>query len=237
MAKAENLTGKRYGYLEVEERAEDHIAKSGQRKVRWRCKCVLCGKHKEVNAQDLKKGRVISCGCCKESKERWTRNKKTCVICGKEFESPPSDRTVTCSKGCSAEHHRRIKSEKEVPLSVRQKISESAKGRDMSLIQKAGTEAAKESPNSGRFETNVNAIDWHLISPDNKHYYFKSLNNWLRENCEELFGCKPDSRECKNVASGLRGAKRAMLGKNYGCCTYKGWQVIPTDDDYAKKAE
>lgn len=232
MAKAEDLTGKRYGYLEVEERTEDRITKSGQKKVRWICKCLLCGNHKAMDAQDIKKGKNISCGCYKANKENWNRNKKICVICGKKFESPPSDKTVTCSKKCSVEHHRRIVSGKTVSEETKKKMSESAKGRDMSLLQVTGTEAAKKSPNSGRFETNVNAIEWHLISPDNKNYYFKSLNNWLRENCEELFGCKPDSHECKNVESGLRGAKRAMLGKNYGCCTYKGWQVIPTDDDY-----
>ena len=45
------------------------------------------------------------------------------------------------------------------------------------------------------------------------------------------FGCKPDSREYNNVRSGLCGAKRAMLGGSYKCCTYKGWQVIPTESD------
>lgn len=47
----------------------------------------------------------------------------------------------------------------------------------------------------------------------------------------ELFGVDPDSREFLNVRAGLSGAKRAMMGENYGCTTYKGWQVIPTDND------
>lgn len=99
-----------------------------------------------------------------------------------------------------------------------------------------GTEAAKKSPKSGRFATNVNAIDWHLVSPGGVHYYFRSLNNWLCENGRELFGVEPDSREFYNVSSGLTGAKRAMVGKNYGCYTYKGWSVIPMQDEKARKS-
>lgn len=77
-------------------------------------------------------------------------------------------------------------------------------------------------------------INWHLISPEGKHYYFHSLNFWLRENCRELFCIEPDSREFLNARSGLSGAKRAMLGGRYGCTTYKGWRVIPTEEDIKK---
>lgn len=105
----------------------------------------------------------------------------------------------------------------------------SQKGQTENL--KLGTEYAKKSAKAGRFETNINAKDWHLISPDGKHYRFHSLNFWLRENCEELFGCLPDSKQFKNTRSGLAGAKRAMLGGTYTSTTYKGWQVIPTESD------
>lgn len=111
------------------------------------------------------------------------------------------------------------------------KIALKAKGRDMSAIIELGVEAAKKSPKSGRFITNINAKDWHLISPDGKEYKFHSLMFWLRENCRELFECEPDSREFHNIRSGLAGAKRAAQGKKYLCCTYKGWRVIPTKDD------
>lgn len=105
----------------------------------------------------------------------------------------------------------------------------------MNEWQRTGVEAAKKSPNSGRFETNVNAKDWHLISPDGKEFYFHSLNFWLRENCRELFGIEQDEKEIKKIANGFRMAKRATLGKikksQRPCCTYKGWEVIPTNDD------
>lgn len=159
------------------------------------------------------------------------RNVKTCVECGKAFYAPPSSKKITCSKDCQKSYASKRSKGRTLSDKTKQKISEKAKGRDMSDLQKAGTEAALRSPNSVRFTTNVNAKDWHLISPKGKHYYFHSLNHWLRENGLELFGCEPDSREYHNVRSGLTGAKRAMRGKKYPCCTYKGWQVIPTEQD------
>lgn len=235
MAKAEDLTGRTFGYLKVLRRAENHICASGQTKVHWWCECLLCGKQKSVGAQDLKKGTTISCGCYQTYAGKLRRNKKVCVVCGKEFESPPSDETVTCSMECRKIRARNQRTGWKLSEETRKKISDEAKGRDMSKLLELGTRAAKESPNSGRFETNINAIDWHLIGPDGRHYYFHSLNFWLRENCRELFGCEPDSREYLNARSGLSGAKRAAMGKNYGCCTYKGWQVIPTDADRQRK--
>ncbi len=163
------------------------------------------------------------------------KNKKICVVCGKEFNCPPSDKTVTCGKKCSKIQKSKTHQEKRNLWSLESKEKLKAKGRTANLLR--GTEAALRSPRSGRFETNVNAIDWHLIGPDGKHYYFHSLNHWLRENCRELFGCEPDSREWQNARSGLSGAKRAALGKKYGSLTYKGWQVIPVKGVDAAETE
>lgn len=152
------------------------------------------------------------------------------------FECPPSSKKVTCSPECRSRHARKRQTGKRRTEETKKKIAAAATGRDMSGIQMMAVQAAKESSKSGRFITNVNAIDWHLISPDGRHYVFHSLNFWLRENCRELFGCEPDSREFRNVRSGLSGAKRAFLGKipqeQRPCCTYKGWRVIPMDSDY-----
>lgn len=173
------------------------------------------------------------------------RNKKKCIICGKEFGCPPSATKYTCSRECSkvymsqksvsdvtkkkmSEAHKGKKTSEE----TKKKLSEIHKGRDLSQIQPLAVEAAKVNPKTGKFETNVSAKNWHLISPEGKEYKFRSLSFWLRENCKELFGCEPDSREFKNVRAGLTSAKSASLGKGkYQCCTYKGWKVIPTKDD------
>lgn len=230
-ARQENLTGKTFGNLLVLYPAPDHITSSGQKKKCWVCKCQLCGKETIVPAQNLKKGTAKSCGCLQAYKGKANRNKRTCVICGREFECPPSSKTVTCSSECRKEYARRRSTGRVFTQEAREKISEKAKGRNMADLQAIAVAAAKKSPKSGRFVTNRNAIDWHLVSPDGRHYYFHSLNNWIRENGEELFGCRPDTQKFLNAISGLQGAKRATLGKNYGSCTYKGWRVIPTEDD------
>ena len=231
MANAEDLTGMEFGFLKVLYRSDDCVSRSGQKKVRWMCECMLCGKRKPVNAQDLKRGSAVSCGCYQAVRGKGIRNKKICIVCGKTFERPPSNKTVTCSNECRKEYAKQRSTGRVFSDESKKRISEKAKGRDLSELQPVAVEAAKCSPNSGRFETNVNAIDWHLISPEREHYYFHSLSLWLRENSLELFGCIPDSKEFNNVRSGLSNAKRAMLGKKYPCCTYKGWQVIPTEDD------
>ncbi len=155
------------------------------------------------------------------------KNKKICVVCGKEFYAPPSSKKITCSKACQRIRARNRQTGAKRSAETKEKIAAAGRKRDVTELCRAGTEAALKSPRSGPFETNVNAIDWHLISPDGKHYHFRSLNNWLRENGKELFGVEPDSREFHNTRSGLCGAKRAAQGKKYGSLTYKGWQVIP----------
>lgn len=235
MENAEDLTGKTFGHLKIIEKASDRVTPSGQKRKFWLCECLLCGSRKEIAGPDLKSGNTISCGCYTAIKGKAARNVKICAECGKPFECPPSDKTVTCSQKCRSIHASKRQTGKKMKEESRAKMAAAAKSRDMRSLQKIATEAAKASPNSGRFETNINAKDWHLVSPEGKHYHFHSLNFWLRENCKIFFGCDPDSREFKNAASGLRGAKRAMLGKisegQRPCCTYKGWKVIPTDDD------
>lgn len=231
MAISEDITGKTYGYLQVVAPAPDKITPSGQKRKMCSCRCLLCGTEKVVGSNELKSGKILSCGCLRAIKGKQQRNIKICVECGRQFECPPSDKTVTCSPECRRIHARKRQTGKAHGKETRSRISKSAQSRDMSDIQRVGTEAAKASPKSGRFETNVNAKDWHLVSPEGKHYYFHSLSHWLRENGKELFGCDPDGREFNNVRSGLSNAKRAMHGiGNYGCCTYKGWRVITNDD-------
>lgn len=147
------------------------------------------------------------------------KNKKRCIICGRVFECPKSDKTVTCSKWCSKEYARIRATGRKFSEETRKKQSEKAKGRDMSELQKKATAAALESPKSGRFETNVNAKTWRLTSPDGKIYECRNLNLWVRENCS-LFGKEATEHNIRNIQSGLRQAKRGVQAS-----TYKGWMV------------
>ena len=57
-----DMIGKKFGKLTVIKRSETYISPSGQKKVRWLCKCD-CGKEIIVSSQDLKNGHTKSCGC------------------------------------------------------------------------------------------------------------------------------------------------------------------------------
>lgn len=158
---------------------------------------------------------------------------KKCVICGKEFKCSPSDKKVTCSSDCRSIRASRTHKGKRNKWSEASK--EKLRGKGLTNNLQKGTPAAQKSPKSGRYETNVNAKNWHLISPDGKHYCFRSLNFWLRENCEELFDCAPDSAQFRNITSGLSRVKRCVMGQlppdQRPGYTYKGWTVVPTGDD------
>ena len=81
MSKADDLTGKRFGRLVVIERAGLHITSGGQRKTLWKCQCD-CGKDVITNAQRLKMGETLSCGCYKRQR---TSEVKLHNLTGKRF--------------------------------------------------------------------------------------------------------------------------------------------------------
>ena len=60
----EDLSGKQFGRLTVQARGDDHVSCSGERRVKWICKCE-CGNTILVTAHDLKSGHTLSCGCYK----------------------------------------------------------------------------------------------------------------------------------------------------------------------------
>lgn len=64
MPKLIDLTGKRFGRLQVIERASDK-----HRGVRWKCQCD-CGNIKVVGRQPLVDGNTRSCGCLNQEKRR-----------------------------------------------------------------------------------------------------------------------------------------------------------------------
>ena len=168
-------------------------------------------------------------------------NKKICIICGQSFKCSPSRNIVTCSPECRAEYSRRNHTGLKHSQETRNKMLKSRLRNERCVeMQKAATEAAKNSPKAGRFEQNVHAKEWHLISPDGEHYKFRSLRNWLRKYGNQFFGVEPDTKQFDNVVSGLSRTKKSVLGTlppgQRPAYTYKGWKVIPTDDDMNKSS-
>jgi hypothetical protein len=58
-SRTEDLSGKIFGDLLV----TDEFFINDRHQVKWRCKCGLCGKFKDVFAMNLKSGATKSCGC------------------------------------------------------------------------------------------------------------------------------------------------------------------------------
>lgn len=59
-----DLSGKRFGYLTVEESSDDYISPQGYHYPTWKCVCD-CGRTVVVRGDSLKNGHTKSCGCKK----------------------------------------------------------------------------------------------------------------------------------------------------------------------------
>ena len=62
MSKLIDLTGQKFGWLTVIERAEDYITPAGRRLVAWKCRCE-CGNIISALSSNLTSGNTSSCGC------------------------------------------------------------------------------------------------------------------------------------------------------------------------------
>lgn len=159
------------------------------------------------------------------------KNQKICIICGKAFFCPPSDKTVTCSLECRSKYASIRGSKRVWKSETKSKMSIAAQGRDMSELQVIGAEAARKSPKSGPFETNINSNDWRLTSPDGKVYRCRNLNFWVRSHVD-LFGLEPTKQNFIRIQKGLRQAKRGKQAS-----TYKGWRVELDDKNQEEYKE
>lgn len=74
MGKLVNISGKRFGRLEVVKHYGIHKTKSGQIKHEWLCKCD-CGNMVVVQGARLKNGMTSSCGCYREEQRRMIHRK------------------------------------------------------------------------------------------------------------------------------------------------------------------
>lgn len=141
--------------------------------------------------------------------------KKICIICGTEFKSPPSSKKITCSKKCSSVRKSISHIGKHNDWGDEARLAQSKKGFTPNLQK--GTDVAKKSPKSGRFETNVNAKTWVLCSPNNVIYTIRNLNKFCRDN-ETLF-----NTPWRNSSSGIRAILRK---KGRVPSSYKGWYLL-----------
>lgn len=144
---------------------------------------------------------------------------RRCVICGAEFNAPPSSNKVTCSTPCRRERARRAATGRKRTWSEEKRARYKARGPSPNL--KLGTPAARNSPKSGPFETNQNALVWTIRSPEGVAYTVRNLKLWLREHAEILPGTP------EQAWAGIMQIKRSMDGKTKRPVTqWKGWTLI-----------
>lgn len=169
-------------------------------------KCLNCGK------EILGRNKYY---CCQKCRAEHIKNKKICVVCGKEFYASPTSGKKTCSKEC--ERLGRINNGKQGPYV-----------KTIALAQGA----AQKSPNSGQYETNAVAKSWVIQSPEGKVYKINNLSLWARENETIL----PSS--AKLFAAGIRDIKRSEQGKKKrGSSQYKGWLLLSWSEENESRME
>ena len=160
---------------------------------------------------------------------------RKCVICGREFSTPPSNNKITCSGDCSlirkADSHRG-KSNKWGPEAVARARQRAKEHPSITEALSRGTAAALKLPEGQRGPQNREAKVWVLISPEGVPQEVVNLLDWARRHAEDYFGVEATDKNAHNIASGIRQVKRAQEGKFLRngkpatVSSYKGWQLL-----------
>lgn len=159
---------------------------------------------------------------------------RKCVICGVEFDTPPSNNKRTCSPECSriwrGQQH---KGKSNVWGAAGREAARSAARKTGNL--KNGAAAALKLPEGRRGPQNRRAKIWHLRDPDGNPVIVTNLLDWARHHTQD-FGMEPTAENAIKIASGFRQIKRSMEGKTrrrgkpYTVASYKGWTLTAWED-------
>lgn len=152
------------------------------------------------------------------------QNYKICTVCGKRFASPPSAKTVTCSKECSSIHRSRKHLGKHNQWSEESRAKLRARGQTENL--KRGTPAAIVSPLAGPFETHHSAKRWTLKSPEGLLYETTNLTLFIRDHPDWFPNPKSAQTALCSAASCMAEETTPPSRKGREISQYKGWQVV-----------
>lgn len=166
------------------------------------------------------------------------KNKKICVICGKEFACPPSDKTVTCSPECRSIRAgraiiARCKGVKWTEEKRAKYASSPAVQKNVRKAQKIATEAAARNPLNTKGIQNRCAKIWVLCSPDGEVFEVVNLTQWARENYK-LFEpeCDNPDAAANRIRAGFQAIDQSIRGKrgekrkNRCSWHYKDWALL-----------
>ncbi|OJG99484.1 hypothetical protein RV18_GL001552 [Enterococcus termitis] len=163
-------------------------------------KCLICGKPVKRNGSDY---------CSRKCYAKSKQNTRNCVVCGKEFDVPPSSQKICCSKECSTVNRKKLHAE--------------------GTYDKANEKwfAKKEEYYSDhKGENHPNAKSWIIKSPRGKVYEITNLKNFITLNLY-LF----EGSTVRQVLDGFIKIKASELGKRKRPVhSYKGWTLISWSD-------
>lgn len=173
MPKALNLENQRFGNLVA-------ISKTSSRsgKTYWLCQCD-CGNQKEIQTGHLTSGATKSCGCNSKSIIDIDLNpqKKTCEICGKEFE--------TIHLGWNRKYCYDCAPHEDENCSHSQAVTIKRRAIKRALIMRHGGKCERCG-----YDKCMRALDFHHLDPTQKDFGIsKTLTKSFATLCEETDKC------------------------------------------------
>ena len=165
------------------------------------------------------------------SRSRKALRPRVCPVCRVTFEAPANSTRYACTAPCAASlHAQAMASIDEMWTGEGRKVRIARERRERGLrLQPVGVAAAKLSPRSGRFETNVNASIWIVIDPTGYRRKVRNLRLWCSKN-EDLFA----PHDWRDAYAGLRQVAKWLRGTaDEQISTWRGWTLadIPTPPD------
>lgn len=162
--------------------------------------CIICGKPKGRNKYY----------CSKACYSRSRQHTKICAICGKEFNSSPSDKVKCCSPACSSEYRR---NQHNIDGIYDSNFKAMIKGRKDFFDKYNG-------------DKHFLSKHWVIESPDGKVYECQNLMHFIKNN-PDLFDGTP-----KQAYNGIIKIKAGLRGKiSRPAYSWKGWRLLDWDDD------
>lgn len=160
---------------------------------------------------------------------------RRCVICGAEFNTPPSNNKITCSKACSNVRKSQSHQGKHNKWSQAAKLS-ARRAAEQTGNLKNGTQAALKLPGNQRGPQNRAAKIWHLMDPEGNQVVVVNLLHWARQHAKDYFDMEPTDKNAETIASGIRNIKRSIEGKirrngkPASVNSYKGWTLLAWEE-------
>lgn len=153
---------------------------------------------------------------------------RACPTCLTTFEALIKSRKIACSAPCAAELQAQgWASIREMWTGEGSKVRIARERRERAMrLQPVGVAAAKLSPRSGRFASNINASAWIVVAPHGERIEVRNLRLWCSQNAH-LFA----PHDWRNAYAGLRMVAAWLRGKTVRQVSmWRGWSIaeIPT---------